>query len=644
MALLQGMKNIVQSLIDTWGRSADKEDYYGDRPWPPQTNPDPTTEDIRFDSSMVPVIKAGEQYTDVARLYVSAKGLSEEENGAEFPAQLVYTSPGGDAEVMAALATQYDELFEGGFQPILRSLDNPTKNEGYCIAEIEWYLKEDNPYKGKMFARFVWSRDPRDYIFDYEGEEGIYKDDDFTSPEKMSPTSFLSYAHDPLYNNKYGNAKNRPLQPWLTTWVEVFDSWRKGLEHAGYGFVVGKYATKYAANGADAIQWRANYLKQVLAFGAGKGGIIENGNELELQQIKMDAGIFLEWYTEMKKDVSMLYTGSETGLTEGQYGTYAGKESTEVRERSYIEMMNAARVCGFWTEKFNRLWCEINFPPERIKVIPTLRLIPPELVVPTTPKDQEEIDQRDGVIKPAEDIDKPMPEKEKELAAPEEETESGQPPVAIPVGYKDFPRDTPTPEPYKDVTSAAEVYLAAMPVKNYKEFQPKDGGTVFTIKRQHSFEASTELLEALKMAIVPTLSAPDEKAAWLEYYESAKNILEHFGITMDTGIRDDLNISFRQARQTAFSRALVAFGQQDGAIGLKFNNLKDGHDIRTEHKLWDGVVLAFDHPRFEEILTPSDFGCICWNSLVYAQDELTPESEIPIILMGDTYKYYAQPE
>jgi hypothetical protein len=573
MAIVNGFKNIVTALKDTWGRSVDKEYLFGDDQLPPQSDPDTTSSDVRFDTSKIPVVEAALQYINVSRLFVSAKGLEPDENGAYFPAQLVFTSPGGDEEVMEALATQYDELFEGGFQPIIKSLEDPAITEGRCIAEIEWYLKEDEPYKGKMFARFVWSRDPDAYIFDYEGEEGIFRDADYsTTPEKMSPTSFLSYAHNPLFNNKYGNSKNRSLQPWLQSWIEVFDFWRKGLEHSGYGFIVGTYAKKYAGKGADAVSWRTNFLKQVLAYGAGKGGIKEEGNELELQQIKMEAGLYLEWYTELKKDVSLVYTGSETALVEGQYGTYAGKESGEVRERSYIEMMNAARVCGFWTWSFNRLWCAINYPPERIKVIPSLQLIPPQLVVPTTPKDQEEIDQGDGEIKTPDNIGKDDDDEEKELAGiaelqDEEEPTPDAVPVAVPASYKTFPDTEPIPEIYKGSFFFAEEYLENMPVMEFPDVTAEDANYVFTVKRFRGFTGDMlPILEELKASIIPTLNAESEADAWMQYYAAAVEIFGRNGIPMDNAIRDDLNISFRQARQNALNGGVIRQAQEDPDI------------------------------------------------------------------------------
>jgi hypothetical protein len=690
MAIVNGFKNIITALKDTWGRSVDKEYLFGDDQLPPQSDPDTTSSDVRFDTSKIPVVEAALQYINVSRLFVSAKGLEPDENGAYFPAQLVFTSPGGDEEVMEALATQYDELFEGGFQPIIKSLEDPAITEGRCIAEIEWYMKEDEPYKGKMFARFVWSRDPDDYIFDYEGEPGIYRDADYsTIPEKMSPTSFLSYAHAPLYNNKYGNSKNRSLQPWLQSWIEVFDFWRKGLEHSGYGFIVGTYARKYAGKGADAVSWRANFLKEILAYGAGKGGIKEEGNELELQQIKMEAGLYLEWYTELKKDASLVYTGSETALVEGQYGTYAGKESGEVRERSYIEMLNAARVCGFWTWSFNRLWCAINYPPERIKVIPTLQLIPPQLVVPTTPKDQEEVDQGDGEIKTPDNIGKDDDDEEKELAASgyfvgtgsnesspsipwdgnsnvifsneppkvfldvselqdKEEPTPDAVPVAVPASYKTFPDTEPIPEVYKGAFSFAEEYLQEMPVMEYNEVTADDASYVFTVKRLRNYTTDVlPVLEALKAAIIPSLDAESEADAWMEYYAAAVEIFSANGIPMDNAIRDDLNISFRQARQNALNGGVIRQAQEDpDIVGLRIIN-KENVDHHPVHVLWDQVGIPKNHPELAlggRLRIPMDFGCVCFYEFIYEPSQLTPESEWPEVWPGQTYRRYAPQE
>jgi hypothetical protein len=327
-------------------------------------------------------------------------------------------------------------------------------------------------------------------------------------------------------------------------------------------------------------------------------------------------------------------------------------ESTVTREKSKREQLDALEVSAFWTYQFNRIWCDLNFPPERINgIYPTLQLIAPELILPTTPKDQEQIDVKSGQPEPSGDAAEDNDQEDnaelkliQELQDEEEEPKPPKPPVAVPPSYKDFPNDTDTPQQYLDTVDAAEAYLKAMPVKNYRDFQPEDGGRVFTIKRQRFFDPSLELLESLKNAIGPTLTAENEADAWDQYYKSAVEIFNEAGLQMTPTIRSDLNISFRQARQTAYARGLIAFGIQDGAVGAAFENLKDGHEIRTEHHLWDGVALAFDHPRFQEIVPPTDFGCVCKLRLVYSETELTPDDQIPTVKMGDTYKNYAQPE
>src|SRR5210317_1658695 len=59
-------------------------------------NPDPIDDnngERYFKISLNPYVKAGLNFRDVSRLFVSAKGLEPDESGAYFPAQLLYTDP-----------------------------------------------------------------------------------------------------------------------------------------------------------------------------------------------------------------------------------------------------------------------------------------------------------------------------------------------------------------------------------------------------------------------------------------------------------------------------------------------------------------------------------------------------------------------
>jgi hypothetical protein len=629
-----------------WGRVADRTSYDADIP---QSNPDTTPSNTRFDFSQQPYIKAGMQYRDVSRLFVSAKGLDpDEESGAYFPPQLIYTMPDiGDVEILEALAYQYDEMFDGGFASILKSVEDPCKTYGRAIVEIEWMLKQDEPFQGKIFARFIYSRDPEEYLFDYQGKPGIYRQRSYANVERMDDMRFMSYAYDPLFNNPYGNAINRPLQPWIETWVKVFGYWRHALEKAGLGSWVGHYGPELAGDTIEAKAKRAELLKNIKNIAAGSASTIHQGVQLENHKLQIEANAFLNWHESFKKAVSILYTGSETALAEGQYGSYAKEESTTIREKSNLEQLDAMRVGAFWTYEFNRRFVDLNFAPDRIRLYPTLQLIQPELILPTTPADQEQL-APDG-----EPSERPEPQaktegaKEEELMRAVELQEERRDIPAIPPSYQDFPDPDPEPEIYQTVIDAAREHLASMPVKNYWDVQPNEAPHVFTVKRLRSYDNARSILSALKDAVTLTLSTGTEAQAWEQYITSAKGIFQQAGVELTPAIRDDLMISFRQARQNAFHAGIMLMAESvPEIVALRLQTREDDR-VRHVHALWNEVILAKNDPLLQRLSTPMDFGCRCnWlpvRAEELAQYPITPKDQLPDILPGGTYRYYAQP-
>jgi hypothetical protein len=273
--------------------------------------------------------------------------------------------------------------------------------------------------------------------------------------------------------------------------------------------------------------------------------------------------------------------------------------------------------------------------------------------VPTTPKDQEEIDQGDGEIKTPDNIGKDDDDEEKELAGiaelqDEEEPTPDAVPVAVPASYKTFPDTEPIPEIYKGSFFFAEEYLENMPVMEFPDVTAEDANYVFTVKRFRGFTGDMlPILEELKASIIPTLNAESEADAWMQYYAAAVEIFGRNGIPMDNAIRDDLNISFRQARQNALNGGVIRQAQEDpDIVGLRIIN-KENVDHHPVHVLWNGVGIPKDHPELElggRLRIPMDFGCVCFYDFVYDASQITPESEWPEVWPGQTYRFYAPQE
>lgn len=638
-----GVLTPPKKLLDQWGREYDQSSWAFD--FPPQQNPDPT--DNYFDISNNPHIVAGMAYSDVSSLFVSARGLTDEQNGAFFPPQLMFTTPELTSEdILDLVAWQFDEEFEGGFSEVIRSTDGPCKTYGHIPIEYEWYRRETNPHKGKMFVRMAWARDPERYRYDIEGKPGIYRAErNYATYTRMHDAAFQSYAYNPLFNNPYGSSINLPLKPWIETFNKIFGYWRHALEKAGLGSWGASYPNTWSGKDPIAVANRATLEGAIKKIAGGTWSLFPEGAKLENYKLQMEAQAFLDWYTSFAEVVSLIYTGTTTALKEAEFGSRSAKESTDVREKSQREKFNAARISNFWTWKFIPLLVNVNFPASQIKSYPTLQLIRPELQMPTTPQGQDTARETGAGNEQKEEITvqtRGKREEPPELMAELQEPEEPRIPLAIPANYESFPRDTDTPAPYAAIVDEAQAYLRNMEAKPYRDVSAEDAPKTFTIKRLRNFDGADEFLQELKNAIIPTLAEKNEADAWKTYYDAAARIFSDRGIMIDSEMRDNLVISFRQARQNAFSGALVSLAQSDTSVtGIKINTLKDGHKVRFVHELWDGVVLAPTDERLARVLPPSDFGCVCYAELDRS-GYVTPDSELPDAYPGQSYRFYAQ--
>jgi hypothetical protein len=409
ISISQRAANRLKKLIDTWGRWSDRGSSYDiSLNLPPQENPQEelVDSDELFDFSMNPYAKAGIWARDIGNLFVSASGMEPDENGASFPAQLIYTQEGGDPEILESLPVQYDEAFEpgkeefmlGGFGSTLRKLQNARKNRGYCIAENSFVRGDIREFKDFIWVNKIFSRDPEPYTFDYLGKPGLYfQPNSYSTPQKLDANKFMSYAYDPLFDNPYGTSINLPLMQMLQDFNKNWGYWRHALEKAGMGSWIAHYPDKFSGVDSFAVNWRAELNAQLKKIASGCFGIIHEAVNLESMKLDADLKSFAEWNLNFIQAVSVLYTGSATALIEGKFGSRAMAEATIVREKSKREQLDAMEASAFWTYQFNRIWCDLNFPQERINgIYPTLQLIKPELIMPTTPRDQEQINVSTG--------------------------------------------------------------------------------------------------------------------------------------------------------------------------------------------------------------------------------------------------------
>ena len=413
--LINTLSNVprVRKEYAEWGRVLDRNN----KSWSGMTsyaNPDPIDSgsigDRYFRASVNPHVKAGLLYSDPSRLFISARGLEPDEFGAYHPPQLGYTSPDeGDEEQLESLAYQYDEKFDGGFQPILKSLLDPALQYGRSIGEISWQ-RDGNSF----YADFIWSRDPQEFVFSPPNlPSGLYRKKHTYSTAlssdliKMPPGKFMFIVHDPLFNNPYGQSLLRPIIELIETWQGtgtgydddidkkgVFSSWREGMKKAGFGWVFGEYDQTIDGDDNRSKSAREKFLDSLKRAGQSVAAIFPFYAKVRTEKIDMDSQAFLDFFTMYVQTISILLCGSATALIEGKYGSYAKEESTTVREKSIREQINASMLSLAFTYQFNRFWLHYNYG-QAAKVIPQLQLIPPDRIMPTTPQGQDKADDTD---------------------------------------------------------------------------------------------------------------------------------------------------------------------------------------------------------------------------------------------------------
>lgn len=598
-----------------------------------------------FKASVNPHVKAGLLYSDASRLFVSARGLDPDEFGSYYPPQLGYTSPEeGDDEQLDRLAYQYDEQFDGGFQPILKSLQDPAMIYGRAIGEIEW----DRDEKG-FYSPFIWSRDPQEFIlFPYDLPPGIYRKKHAYSTGwsgdlvKMPPGKFMIITHDPLFNNSYGQSLLRSIIKLIETWQGtgtgyeddanqqgIFDAWREGMKKAGFGMWLASFDNSIAGNDNRSIEARETLLAGVKKLGIRIAGIFHENANIRSEKLELDSAAFMDFYTMYVQSISILLCGSATALIEGKYGSYAKEESTTVREKSIREQMNASMLSLAFTYQFNRFWLHYNYG-QNAKGLPQLQLIPPERIMPTTPEgqetqtDEEEVKEEiaiDNETQPEEEIETPV-----EFQEGEKEEEKEAKPVV------DFPSDLELPDVYKSVQTEAREILLTMGVYEKQKFDrlpEEQKSSAFTIA---ALRNNVRAMSMIKDAIAETLNKVNETEAWAAFSKQFATIRQRLSLSLSL---PEVMTAFRYARQSAYSKAVDKM--IDDKVGVHAIVLKtqEDYNVRPTHKHLANVARLASDKWVRDVKFPLSFNCRCYKQPMTQQEfdasklTLTPDNKLP---------------
>jgi hypothetical protein len=621
-----------------------------------------------------PYIFSGVRFRDVSRLWTGAAPQEDEQGNTTAPPQVI-APDNADSPQLDLCRWQLDTRLQRGMKQILEQASYPKMIFGKSVMEILWMREKEGEYAGNIVIDDLVDVDPTLFEINPLGyEPGLY----LRKPSKRGTVAyeytpvderrFLVITNHMLFDDANGISELEPLRQTEQRREDNEKNWGRANQRSGRGTMIGSYGPSLL--GAEAASEREDFQEALQEFDSNNNTVMikYEENAVEILESDIHADSFRDFSDEEIEQISLVLTGSPTTLKEGKFGNQSMIESSEVRQESNLEKADCADISAAFTQQILKRLCDFNFP--KTDVYPKMQIISPNLIAPTTPEEQDTNKEIMGGGETEESNEpKPVPKQEqaekmshnignwttlpwdldvervKRLQIKKMQEEEPGVPVAVPAGHEEFPSATPTPEPYSNITEYAERYLADnISVREYNDLQPGEGRNIFTVKRLRNYTTDVlPILEAMKAAIAPTLALENEAMAWNVYYKSAVEIFAASGITMDIAIRDDLNISFRQTRQTAFSGGLLLYGQESGAVGVRIRNLDDGHEIRPVHKMWNNKVVALDNIAvLDRVLPPSDFGCLCYAELVYDAAQITAESKLPGVYPGDSYKYYAQ--
>jgi hypothetical protein len=581
-----------------------------------------------YQISRSPLCFSGVRFRDISRLWISATPFEDERTGFYHRGQIFPPSdPTVDPEVTDFVRWVFDEAFENkGMQQVLSQMSNALIIYGRTVQGLNW-VKGDTPFGERVYVDDILDMNPGFFLKDPDGyPEGTYlKGTIYTSNNLVRlPDNLTMWGTKHMYfENPYGISEMGILNLIEKYWRKNMLFWAKGNERNGSGAYVGKYGNRLF--GKDRESERQTFLEELQKLKNDTITITHLENEIAALQGSIENDSLQGFHEACGQIISIVLTGSVTALQEGRVGGFSKEEATTTRRKSELEISDASSIENIFN--YNLIPPLVDYNYDGVTSYPWMQIIQPELIVPTTPKDQDtsqEVEDNDNDEKEGND-------KKNEKSEEEFRREF--------ITVTTFQEQLDLPD---SVIKNAKKIAGKLPVyvkKDFDKLSEKNKRESFTITSIGENQKSLGRIAALRDLIADTIDITDEKKAWKEYFQAAKAYLEEDEIN---AVKEDLFISFRYARQTAYNRAIDDAIEKDKDLYAIQILTQDDTGVRPDHVPWHGVIRPVDDPIWNKVHLPFDFGCRCVKHVITREMfkknpekyKLTPRDKIPPIPKG----------
>jgi hypothetical protein len=388
------------------------------------SNPDWQDEGPGYYAEMAknPWIQAAIDYRDVSRLWVTAKGIKEEDFGKDseqqgfHPPQIIQAQENGDSKQQwEFVCWVLDKRLDTSIKVILEKIQRSYITYGFALIECLW-MQEETPYGLKtiltdlrdvdpqrVILKRVWMSDGVSIIDDpYRVGDSTFiklylKREiwDNTNLIELPERKFALFTSKGDFGNPYGHSELKYLKNSEYGLRNVMNFWSRHLERFGSPLMVHKYPESKA--GTQHSTWRENQRKALVRAKHQSVIQIHEDGQVELLEGKGETESFNRYTEVRQREISVKLCGSATALQEGKYGSFSREEATTIRQKSEKEQEDCALIGhGFnyqiipWLVDWN--WADI-------KSYPYMQIIEPQHITPTQPKEQEQRTEETVVVK-----------------------------------------------------------------------------------------------------------------------------------------------------------------------------------------------------------------------------------------------------